>query len=598
MIDNKIESPLSVDQATSSRKWRGLNCGLACALTLFAVVQGAIFVHYFHKFVQPYYPVNSDQLATYYEVYQRHFYATGELQKPKYDAPMLAKDEPTPDSDMRGCIVPYLSIASTFVFGVQRFSVAIVNLIFLFIAEGCILFGVKAVRGLRCALVALGLFLTAQTHYHYCGGLNDMRYDYAGMVTMGLVYLSAVLHMQKRSRKTMALTIGALFLATYTRSIVLFYWLGALGMASAYFVISSRLPSRVSATRDDAVQALRLFAGAIVSLLCYIGLFWHDFSTYYVRCKVGGEDLMRLRESGVNSLVERLSYYPTSFREHFHLPLQAFMLCLPVGLVFKSRKSQNDKHNATGNLDSSLLTVNVITLALFVSVFACVTYYAPTPVVIGILAIPLTVWCALFLDQQVFSKVKLADKKQFWIANIMVSLVVLIGGFTFVKELTRPTYPPHPNKENSVAAEDILIDLSKELSSSDGSPKTIYWCLVHDGINQLYFEVRQMEALKRPSAARLTHKVLKAFPKSTLQNFEQKINQSDYIVITHLPKPRGFEYDGVTSVRENYPQIMEALNKHFVLVSQHKYQANNSSSAGTVSLYKRTSGPKSGDELK
>ncbi|MFN8551875.1 MAG: hypothetical protein U0103_10330 [Candidatus Obscuribacterales bacterium] len=451
--------------------------------------------------------------------------------------------------------------------------------------------GVKSLCNWRSALVALGLFLTAQTHYHYCGGLNDMRYDYAGMVTMGLVYLSTLLHMQKRNTKTLALAIAAIFLATYTRSIVLFYWLGALLMAYIYFNLTSRFSSRFSGTRDDAAQVLRLFAGALVSLTGYIGLFWNDFANYYVHCKVSGEDLMRLRESGVNSMLERLSYYPASFWEHFHSPLQAFLLGLPVGVACNLNESASDAK-------SDLLRVNVITLALFVSVFVCVTFYAPTPVVIGVLAIPLTVWCALVLDCVIFGRADFGNDKQKLIANVLVTCVVLLGCFIFSKELTRPTYPPHPNRENSVATELILSDLSKELSLHALQPKTIYWCLVHDGINQLYFEVRQMEALKRPVSAHLTHKVLKAFPKSTVQEFEHKIDMSDYVVIANSPKPAGFEYDGVTSVRENYAQIMNALSLHFTLVSERKYQANGSSPPGTVCLYRRISGSTAEDDLR
>lgn len=491
--------------------------------------------------------------------------------------PNVAQEEP--DNDMKGFVVPLVSLASTFVFGTQRFSVAIVNFVFLMLSELCIIYGLLAMRGLRCAGLALGFFLMAQTHYYYCGGINDMRFDYAGMVTMGLTYISALRFLETRTKKFFILTCAALALATYTRSIVLIYWIGALSLTSAYVLLIPKVRKKTQFSRELVVAIIGLTTASFALLAMYIGIYWHDFFGYYVKCKVGGEDLMRLRESGVNSLLERLTYYPGSFYDHFQRILYGFLICAPIAWCMKVR---GNDYADDGSPLASTAPIHILTASLFISVFACVTYYAPTPVVIGVLAMPLAVWCALVLD----SILKGSAKTR--LSFVMVALVVLTGGYVYVKEMTRPTYPPHPDRTNSLVTEQVLADLNKELmATNNGSPKTIYWCLIHDGINQVYFEISQMEHLGHPAPLRITHKVLKAFPASSLKTITDKVDLADYVVISKLPAPSTFEYDGATSVRLNFSKITDKLNSEFNLVSNHDYHPVGYPTVGQVRIYKR-----------
>jgi hypothetical protein len=544
------------------------NYVLTAAIFVLFTAQGAIALHYFHKYVEAYYPINIDQLPTYNCAYQRHFLITGEPVKTKPITPLVG-------GDMKGFVVPLLSLASTFIFGTHRLSVALINFLFLLVAELSIICGLRTMRGLRCACLALGLFLSAQTHYFSGGGLNDMRLDYAGMATMGLVYIFALKYLENRSKKYFFLAVSALCLATFTRSIVLIYWTCALALATTCSFLISKF-YRSSESNWQLTKSLTKLTGAALGVLAvYTGIYWSDFASYYVNCKVGGEDLMRLREAGLRSVLDRLAYYPRSFHEHFRRIIDEFLFFLPIAWFFQPQQREKT------SVSRVMTPVNVMTASLFSAVFACVTYYAPSPLVIGILTIPLSIWCALVLDSF------LARHTNQGLAILIAAIVVSIGGYTYVQELTRPTYPPHADLRDSRVTEDVLSDLNKALKASDGSPKTIYWCQIHGGINQQYFEINNVEHTGHPLPFEVRHIGLRPYPGSSLQESMRSIEIADYVLITKPPPTRSFEYDGATSVRTNYPEILKSLNKSFKLISEHEYRLPGYETDSEIQLYER-----------
>jgi hypothetical protein len=562
------------DKKASTQKSRARNAryALAFLFCVMAVAEILLFKHYYQKFIAPYYPVLDDQLATYLWVYKAHY------QLANHGLGVLWQDQNlfSGAAPFKGPLVPFTSLLSSFLLGPSRFSVGVTNLLLFLLGQlALVLFLSKRPNALAAAL-GLGLFLIAGTHYMYVGGLSDLRLDYAGMIFMGVTFLCACNWLENGDRKRFLLAALAVVFSALTRSILLFYWLGATLLASGILLIACPL---VKQYRTEAVR-LRNRMLALLSIVASVFifqvlLFLPNYRSYYFHCKTSGEDIMRMQEAGVHNLAERLLYYPLSFLNHCGSELTALgiVLALVVVIPWTMKLAGFSRLNDRESPKNVSFVLCFIFGTLALSVMVLTTSYAPQPVVAGVLTLPLIVCSA-----EVLGYMMQRNLPKEMVAAIC-ALVFGVGCWTFVHEMRHPTYKPHPDVVSARMTNVILSDLIDDVTHATRQTKklpVIYWTLVNQGINQRTFDLMWHER-RRTGEVGANHLIVPAFPDSTWDSIRHNIEISDFVVAPiKLPalEKNQFEFYGTRSIRKALPKMQECLSQSFELSSDYALSNN------------------------
>ncbi|HEY9714473.1 MAG TPA: hypothetical protein V6C72_13460, partial [Chroococcales cyanobacterium] len=469
-----------------------------------------------------------------------------------------------------------------------RLAVGLVNFAFFAIAEVVIFSSLLARRGLVTALLGLGFFLLCLTHYYHSGGMFDVRLDYGGMTLMGATFIGALTWLETGASIALIGAVLALLLSVGTRSILGVYWVGALAvcLACCLVPITFHVPAR-KRYLQIAKRSLVLLIAAIAIFAIYVGMFWTQFHNYYINCKADGEDLMRLRENNVKTLVDRLSYYPRSFLDHFIVPIGVALVSALSTLGIKMACTNGAKPTTGLEGDDwpgSRVPLLLLFAAVVLTVYVCATYYVPTPVVIGVLAIPISITAAILIGS-----INMPRSANRWMVT-GASIVLVAGIGRYVKEFTRPTFIAQPNRLLCDAVNSTMSAVSERVVKNGGKRTTIFWCLVHDGINQEYFKIYFAEHYHRLWPESMVQDLVHAYPKATLSSLREKIDTADVVVIpTELPQRTGgqFEYDGSESVRQYLPQLLPILNRDFRPVLKTYFFQTPSSMPGALVVFER-----------
>ncbi|HEY9719104.1 MAG TPA: hypothetical protein V6C69_16640 [Trichormus sp.] len=564
--------------APMRRSARPLLAGILIAVALLSTVafEYGVYQHYFKRYVAPYYPVNDDQLETYQWAYNNSVTVrTGTLRQAEDKA--IALPQSKFGMNMKGPLIPMLSLGATLLLGPHRFSVALVNLLYLIVGQIALFFALRRRSGMRAALIGSGLFLLSESHYFYAGGLNDMRLDYAGMIMMGLTYLAVLQWLEGGKRRDLVVAAICLLLCSLTRSIVLIYWVGTILSALVIFG---------SAALFDQAPALKQFRNRTAAILAcvgavgaiYVTVNWHDFATYYINCKTSGEDAMRRRENHIENIAQLLMYYPKSFWQHFQIMLvYGFGACVVTVLGFVAglvRLGKGQQSPTQSTLDSGVLenpakdraaTAGAISkivtppAVLFFSVVAavtvCVISYVPSPLVIGVLTMPVCITLALAIERLM----QLSKRTVFTLA--IAASVAVCGLCHFNNEFRYPLYIPHQDIPEATTVNHIFEVLLPRVDRYH-RPIQILWSLVHGGLNQRAFEIYSWEHRHKPLAVPVDASIVYCYPSFSWNIYAQQLKDADIVVApVELAAPTGneFEYDGMKSMRENLPKMRETL---------------------------------------
>jgi len=565
----------------------------------------AVYQHYFRRYIAPYYPVNDDQLETYQWAYNNSLaFKTGSRQETD-TKPIALPYRRTSGLNMKGPVVPMLSLAAALIMGPHRFSVGLVNFLYLIVGQIVLFFAIRRRSGMRPALLASGLFLLSGSHYFYAGAINDMRLDYAGMITMGITYLAVLQWLERGKRTDLLLSAVSLFLCATTRSILLIYWIGTALSALTIFIVAASFDQSVALKQFRNRSAFILACLAAVATF-YLAMNWHDFASYYITCKTGGEDAMRRRENHVENLAQMLLYYPHSFLEHFQTmlvfafgaaaasavgwlavakraltPAPGSSSAVTTGeaspgsknaattspgsksAVITSQASPDSKSAGTNENGGSppprknpiITPVSVLLIGVVASVLVCVTAYVPSPVVIGVLTMPLCISFALAIEHLMkMSKLR-------WLPMIVASAIAVCGLCNFNKEFKSPTYIPHGDLRESTMVNHIFDVLIPEVNRSQHRIE-ILWGLVHGGLNEKAFEIYSWEHLHKPLAVPVDAAYVACYPEFSWSGFERQLVEANFVVAPvelAKPAPNQFEYEGMKSLRENLPKMLATL---------------------------------------
>lgn len=523
-------------------------------LLLLFSIEFALYQHYFLKFVAPFCPVNDDQLVTYLYAYRSHLSA---LER----GPLCILTDPQLlflAVPMKGVLFPWLTYAFSWL-GCSRWPVGAVNLVLFFIGQSAILFYLCRQRGLFAGLIALGFFISAGTNYHIAGGINDLRLDYAGMIVMGLCFISVVTAICTPTLPRMSTAAAMFFIATNTRSILLFYWCAALFTCMLLcqvlaFSKFSKIRIEAKSWRNRTVL-LGLLAGA--NLLIFFGLHWETFKGYYIGCKTSGEDIERARWDGVRDTVGLLMFYGKSFFQHFCAPLVASALILvPTSILQRIRKSRVSNNTWTPS-DS---VVTIVAASLVVCVFVLTAGYAPTPVVMGVLLLPICIALATISHAAIAS---LGSRRVELVAAI---LVFCMGLAVFAKEMRYPTNLPHQQVTEAKQASKILTDLTNTLAK-EKKPVGVTWLLCHSDINYITLEIFWYETGRKKQFADLAkHRILPALPARSFPEVLELVKDADYVLVpTQFPKDATscFNYASMIALKKQGPELLQRIEADF-----------------------------------
>lgn len=489
---------------------------------------------------------------------------------------------------MKGPALNFMATIATFVVSPDRFSIASLNVLFLLIGQFSLFSYLKKHDGTACALLGTGLFLLVGTHYLGVGGLNDMRRDYLCMVVSGISFFCVVDWLAEGGKSRLLSSILALFASSLMRSVSLFYWAGGLGIVFA-LVVLKRMLFRTAVSQESSTQSLVVRTGVMfVVSLCVIASNvlgnLRDFWTYYAAHKVDGEEAMRWREFDVHNFVERLLYYPNSFVQHFSQVVWvsiAILLVSAVVFVLKHKVNWSEMRQCLVRATDRSLPLSVALLSsLAVAAVAILTYYSPNPIVIGFLGLMLCV-C---LSRSIYTIWKLSLDNR--IAVCAGALVALLGLANFAQQVRSPAFRPHGDVISAKASNDVLQRVKTLVESRNGASVTVYWALVHDGINDRNFDVYWYETARKGKPEGLHHSMVVYFPATTWETASIDLRNADVVVIptdmSTLP-PGAFEYEGNASVRRLLPKYQQELAKSFSLVETFSLPNHN----WTVGVFER-----------
>jgi hypothetical protein len=594
-VSDMVSTPASAAEgkaratAQSRRTFAPWLVGVLIAAALLGTVafEYGTYQHYFKRYIAPYYPVNDDQLETYQWAYNNSVVSqTGTLQQGR-DKAIALPNKREVGLNMKGCIVPLLSLGATLLLGPQRFSVGLINLVYLIVGQIVLFFAMRRRSGIRPALLASGLFLMSTSHYYYAGGINDMRLDYAGLIMMGMTYLAVLQTLESGKRKDLIVSAACLLLCAMTRSILLIYWLGTILSAFVIFGGAELLHKTAALKQFRQRCGLVLTCIAAVGAL-YIAVNWRDFASYYINCKTGGEDAMRRRENHIENVVQLLMYYPNSFWLHFQTML-VFALGATCATLFgflvrylkpfAIRLSPNSNSNksrlvvgenqvaesltasepanavSTEGVIHTIVTPPVVLLfGVVAAVLVCVTSYVPSPLVIGVLTMPLCISLALAIERLMqLSKVKL-------LPMAIAASIAIAGLCHFSNQFRYPIYIPHQDLPEAKAVNHIFDVMIPRVNQYHRGIE-ILWSLVHGGLNEKAFEIYSWEH-HHPVKVPVDARYVACYPEFSWPAYARQLKDADIVVAPvelAAPKDGQFEYDGMKSMRENLPKMLEAL---------------------------------------
>ncbi|MBI5304103.1 MAG: hypothetical protein HY868_18355 [Chloroflexi bacterium] len=517
------------------------------------VVEFLLFCVYFQSNIVPYYPRNWDQLATYRAVYQTYFAVRdGGVSQ------FFLKDNAIMQGAFKGWVVPFLGLVGTFLLGPQRLSIGLVNLFFFILGQIGLVHFFERRYGWLAGVLAWGLFLSGTIHNFFAGGIDDLRFDYAGMVIFGLAFLSLVTLLEKPTRRHLLRCAVWVGLGLATRSIIVVY---LVGMEMFLFVL---LAFQWFRKKDDLFWTNRVRGVASLVALSLLGTGFFllangsQLADYYGKLKVTPEDSIRQAEFGINSLKDWLFYYPRSARTHFRGYLNIAALSVPVFFLIWILQRLRGKATQLG-LDHSRLALFAVTLGTAVlTIYTALTLYSPSPIVIGVLTIPLAATLANWLVEGFHRLGSVVGMR------LTTGFIAAFGLASYINPMITPQYINISARREGETINQFLDDLDRMVAARLDKP-VIYWMFPHPGLHPYAFEIYLYEHGAETLVPNLRHVYPTIF--ATTQDVLGKTLASSDIVVTYVQMPNrtGYEYPSIRSLMTFESTWREQLEDEFVL---------------------------------
>jgi hypothetical protein len=529
-----------------------------------ALVGGfALFVYGYATHVSPYYPRFSDQLSEYIGLYRTHYVlADPDLTlTARFDlaAPVLL--------DLRGWTVPWLATALGFVFGANRLAFASTNYL-LFVA---IVVALAAALARRCdawtAGAGIGLLLTSRSIFLPAGGLQDLRMDLAGLAMFGIFVLALWRMAETPDRRHVALAALAYAASMWSRSVTGVYALGTIGAFGAAALAMALLradPAWRQCWR--AALGLGLIAAPIFAL--YVAIHYHAIDGYYFNLLRTDESRIRLAEQGLASRSELLGYYLGSGWAHFRPMVLWFAAALGLAVVaiIAGRLVGLPVRDARAEPPGLALAVTVVGAAI-AGVLVPLSVFTPSPVVIGVLTVPLAALGAVVLAAA-------AARVPWSHARAAIALLPLAAGlWTCGRAFVAPTVW----EASELPVAQAHTALFEQIAADHGG--TIAWMTLRDGANWAGFSVYLYETGRAAEVPHFQHTESAIFAMDA-DAVRARIAAADGVVVWQR-FPASPQYPAVASLRDTRDAWQPILDREFAM------RGELTMADGTIAYYRR-----------
>lgn len=293
----------------------------------------------------------------------------------------------------KSTIFPLLCLLLESLFGASRTTLICANLTFLVLGEVALVLFMSRRHGGVAALLGLGLYQLSGSLYFWAGGLDDLRFDFAGSITYGLAFMAIVKAYECPGRAASAWVAAACLLSIFTRSTTAVYLAGTLGLLFAWSGARAMLRPACPEARQRLRTSLVLLGACLACFGVYLLFRWCDFDAYYVNHLRSGENIVRWQMESVTTIWGQWQYYPLSFWTHFKVVLVASAALAALGVAaawLQARlRSQQPTWKATDAFGAPCLVMTAGMLSLFI----VLSGYSPSPVVVCVLSLALVFTC-------------------------------------------------------------------------------------------------------------------------------------------------------------------------------------------------------------
>jgi hypothetical protein len=527
-------------------------------IALFAV-EAVIFLWHVARDIAPFYPSNFDQLSYYLATYDliSAFHARG---------PSAFVEELLQPASATGTTFTLQGALLALIGGENRSSILSINLIYL-LALQFVFFVVIRTRTGRTDLAWIGMafLLSLSTLFNDQGGIYDYRIDFSafclyGIWTCLLIWSGSFL---RTNRALIAVAIGILLV--YSRFFTIIYVGGVLGTLLA---INSYGTWRNPSPYRTAVAARRirniLLSSVIIAVICGARLFLSRaaiYDYYVVGHVLGEEKFIRAHELGIYTFAAHLFYYPKSIVEKHIGMLTLLMAGVLAGWsLWSDRGTTSELFTRLRGFRQEFISLG---LAVLIPVAFLTINVSKSPVVGGIVAVPILVAMVLFIAAVWPLGGRLELKPP--LARLLPALVVAIALTAFVsKGLSSKNLPARADLERitllakTIASYAAGNNLTRLTMSSDrvvdyqnaGTPKLFSIETLHRNLDidpRFGHSVYGIFATSREDALRL-------------------FADSDVIVLTDAVTDRSYPYPMNTKIKEYWDDLWEWTNHNRVLL--------------------------------
>src|SRR5216683_191038 len=410
-----------------------------------------------------------------------------------------------------------------------------------------------------------GALLSLSTLFNGQGGIYDYRIDFSafclyGIWTCLLVWSGSFL---RTSRALVVVAIGILLV--YSRFFTIIYVSGVLGTLLAinsYGIWRNPSPYRTAV----AAQRIRniLLSSTIIAIICGARLFLSRaaiYDYYVVGHVLGEEKFIRAHELGLYTVADHLFFYPKSIlKEHVGLLTLSMAGALAGWSLWSDRVTASELFTRSRRFRQEFITLG---LAILIPVAVLTINVSKSPVVVGIVAVPILLAMVLF-GAAVWPRGGRQELAPPW-ARMLPALVMAIALTAFVsKGLSSKHLPARADLEHitllakTIASYAADNNLTRLTMSSDrvvdyqnaGTPKLFSIEILHRNLDidpRFGHSVYGIFATPREDALRL-------------------FADSDVIVLTDAVTDRSYPYPMNTKIKEYWDELWEWTNQNRVLL--------------------------------
>lgn len=540
---------------------------LPIVLAIFVVVELLLLKSTFLTNYTPYYPSRSDQIATYLSSYTFHYsiresgliYATKEYFMQEGNV-------------FRGWVIPMLGAFFAFLFGPNRLSIAYANFAFLLIGQIALWIFFAKKWGVKTALAAEGLLLCSRAFSASpAGGFFDLRFDFGGMIMFGICFMILISFFEKPNLPKLWLSLMAITISLSTRSITMVYLLGFVGLIFVYQLV---VKLRNRQNTDGALKYTAwLFFGMLVIFAVFLALQWEGLNGYYGNLFRTTEKNIRDAEGGLSSVWERPLYYINSFHFHFLLYIKLIIGLVGGFIAVQVWNAARRRNFTSPGINKGLLKTSALAGAAGISVFTAVNLYAPSPVVISVLNIPLVLVAGILVHY-------FLQRLRIWSGAILTIGVILLGMGNFITS----TITLSPETKNLAHYGGTINAIYEDLSNTVQPDSKVNFMLLIDGLHSDVFRIFWVEKYGKILPESFQSVSPRIFP-ITEEELLANLEDADIVVgpVNMYTNPNGgFEFPINTSIRALQPIWEKYLGDNFSLSGTYPWVDNS-----TLGIYTR-----------